>query len=149
MIRFTRTAGVVSQFTQHRLLYNQIQRPFQRGNIRQLYKLNSIVTSDEEINHKIVIKNYRDRNDQSPNIIDIDNQTGEVRQISHDHDNINVKNMKSKVKTSFNATFLPSGFPESVLPGYYKYTLLSNIGAISFTAMGFLSTQCLFVSIGA
>lgn len=72
-----------------------------------------------------------------------------MRQISQDHDNINIKNLKSKVKTSFNTTFMPNGYPESVLPGYYKFTLLSNIGAVSFTAMGFLSTQCLFVSIGA
>jgi hypothetical protein len=29
--------------------------------------------------NKIVIKNFKNRSDESPNIIDIDNETGEVR----------------------------------------------------------------------
>lgn len=84
----------------------------------------------------------------SPNIIDIDQETGQVRQISRDHNSLNLTNMKSKAATTFSGTFLPNGYPESVRKGYLAYTILGNLGAISFTAMGFLSTQCLFVSIG-
>jgi hypothetical protein len=43
--------------------------------------------------HKIVIKNFKNIKDESPNIIDIDNETGEVRQISKDHDSLNFKNV--------------------------------------------------------
>ena len=42
---------------------------------------------------KIVIKNFKNIKDESPNIIDIDNETGEVRQISKDHDSLNFKNV--------------------------------------------------------
>ena len=42
---------------------------------------------------KIVIKNFKNTKDESPNVIDIDNETGEVRQISKDHDSVNIKNV--------------------------------------------------------
>jgi hypothetical protein len=61
---------------------------------------------------------------------------------------MNYQNMKSSAMTTFSGTFLPNGYPESVRPGYLNFTALGNLGAVSFTAMGFLSTQCLFVSIG-
>jgi len=49
------------------------------GNNRKLYDDAKISTSDDEIFHKIVIKNYKNVKDEKPNVIDIDDQTGEVR----------------------------------------------------------------------
>jgi hypothetical protein len=37
-------------------------------------------------------------------------------------------------------TFLPNGYPHSVSENYIKFVSVSNVGAIMFTAMGFLST---------
>jgi hypothetical protein len=45
-------------------------------------------------------------------------------------------------------TFMPNGYPHTVRENYLKFVAVSNIGAISFTAMGFLSTQSLFVALG-
>ncbi len=36
-------------------------------------------TSDEDLINKIVIRNFKNQKDESPNIIDIDSETGEVR----------------------------------------------------------------------
>jgi len=41
---------------------------------------------------------------------------------------------------SMMSTFLPNGYPHSVTHNYTKFTVVSNIGAIAFTCMGFLST---------
>lgn len=68
-------------------------RPFIVGNNKKLYDDAKLTTSDEEIFKKIVIKNFKNIKDESPNIIDIDNETGEVRQISKDHDSLNFKNV--------------------------------------------------------
>ena len=59
------------------------------GNNRKLYDDAKISTSDDEIFHKIVIKNYKNVKDEKPNVIDIDDQTGQVRQISQGHDSVN------------------------------------------------------------
>ena len=58
-----------------------------------MYDDAKIETSDDELYKKIVIKNFKNSKDESPNVIDIDNETGEVRQISKDHDSISVKNV--------------------------------------------------------
>ena len=57
-------------------------RHFRKANNKKLYDDLNISTSDDEIQNKIVIKNFKNIKDESPNIIDIDNETGEVRQIS-------------------------------------------------------------------
>ena len=68
-------------------------RPFiSGGNNKKLYDDAKLITSDEEMLNKVVIKNFKNIKDESPNIIDIDNETGEVRQISKDHDSLNYKN---------------------------------------------------------
>ena len=67
------------------------RRSFHYGNNKQLYKDWKIGTSDDELSKKIVIKSYKNIKDESPNIIDIDNETGEVRQISKDHDAMSFK----------------------------------------------------------
>jgi hypothetical protein len=46
------------------------------------------------------------------------------------------------------ATFLPNDYPKSVGENYLKFSAVSNIGAISFSAMSFIGTQSLFVAIG-
>jgi hypothetical protein len=51
---------------------------------------------------------------------------------------------KSKLMT----TFLPNNYPNSVGDNYLKFAAVSNIGAISFSAMSFIGTQSLFVAIG-
>ena len=70
----------------------QSTRHFQKANNKKLYDELNISTSDDEIQHKIVIKNFKNVKDESPNIIDIDNETGEVRQISKDHNSRSFKN---------------------------------------------------------
>lgn len=45
-------------------------------------------------------------------------------------------------------TFMPNGYPQTVSSNYLPFTIYSNIAAVGFTAMGFLSTQSLFVSLG-
>ena len=107
-----------------------------------------MTTSDEEMAKKIVIKNYKNIKDSSPNIIDIDNETGEVRQISKDHDKMNLKNMRQQTSMKVMNTFLPNDYPNSVSSNYTKFTVASNVGAIAFTSMSFLSTQSLFVALG-
>ena len=51
-------------------------------------------STDDEIMNKLLIKNYKNQKDKSPDTIDIDSISGEVRQISKDHDSYNAKNMK-------------------------------------------------------
>ena len=63
---------------------------------------------------KIVIKNFKNRQDESPNIIDIDSESGEVRQISRNHDKRTVFSFIKDAKENMAATFLPNGYPESV-----------------------------------
>jgi hypothetical protein len=56
--------------------------------------------------------------------------------------------MRQQISLKIMNTFLPNGYPHSVAENYFKFTFVSNIGAISFTAMSFLSTQSLFVALG-
>ena len=44
---------------------------------------------------KIILKNFKNIKDESPNIIDIDTKTGTVRQISKDHDSFSLKNSRT------------------------------------------------------
>ena len=69
------------------------RRNFSYGNNRKLYNDMKVTTSEDEMMKKIVIKSFKNVKDESPNIIDIDNETGEVRQISKDHDALSFKNM--------------------------------------------------------
>jgi hypothetical protein len=118
------------------------------GNNKKLYHDAKLPTSDEEMLKKIVIKNFKNIKDESPNIIDIDNETGEVRQISKDHDSLNFKNVSQQTSMKIMSTFLPNDYPNSVTPNYKTFTIASNVGAIAFTTMSFLSTQSLFVALG-
>ena len=97
-------------------------------------------TSDDELQRKIVIRNFKTNKDESPNIIDIDNESGQVRQISTDHDSRNFKNFQASLKGKLITTFLPNGFPHSVGSDYLRFTTLGNVGAVAMTAMSFLST---------
>ena len=63
-------------------------------NNKELYDAYNINSSDDEIQRKIVIKNYKNNKDESPNIVDIDKESGKVRQISNDHNLWNFKNFK-------------------------------------------------------
>ena len=51
-------------------------------------------------------------------------------------------------RTKLRTTFLPNDYPNSVGDNYLKFAAVSNIGAISFSAMSFIGTQSLFVAIG-
>jgi len=51
-------------------------------------------------------------------------------------------------RTKLMTTFLPNDYPNSVGDNYLKFAAVSNIGAISFSAMSFIGTQSLFVAIG-
>lgn len=86
------------------------------------------------------MKSFKNIKDDKPNIIDIDSQTGKVRQISTDHDVKNFKTIYKQTMVNVMNTFLPNGYPNTVSDNYLKFVLVSNLGAISFTAMGFLST---------
>jgi hypothetical protein len=99
-----------------------------------------MVTSEEEILKKIVIKSFKNIKDESPNIIDIDNQTGEVRQISKDHNKLNIKNISQSTNMKIMSTFMPNGYPHSVSNNYKRFTIISCIGSIAFTSMSFIST---------
>lgn len=140
-----------------RSFLNQIKgyfkRPLDKKSVRafsnkELYEQANLHTSDDEMQRKIVIRNFKNIKDESPNIVDIDTDTGNVRQISTDHNEWNLKNFKQQAKTSFNATFMPSGYPNSVTENYLKFCIISNVGAVGMTAMGFLSTQALFIACG-
>ena len=89
---------------------------------------------------KIVMKSFKNIKDDKPNIIDIDCHTGKVSQISTDHDVRNFKSIKKQTFLNMMNTFMPNGYPYTVAENYLKFVAVSNIGAISFTAMGFLST---------
>ena len=82
------------------MLFQMLQstRHFRKANNKKLYDDLKISTSDDEIQNKIVIKNFKNVKDESPNIIDIDHETGEVRQISKDHDSLNYKNLSQQTK---------------------------------------------------
>lgn len=105
-----------------------------------MYDDAKVSTSDDELYKKIVIKNYANLKDEKPNVIDIDNETGKVRQISHGHDSIDFKSVLLKGKYTFNSTFLPNGYPESVTDNYLRFTWISCIGSMTFMTMGFLTT---------
>jgi hypothetical protein len=75
------------------LLFAQARSFIAGGDNKKLYDDAKLITSDEEMFKKIVIKSFKNIKDESPNIIDIDNETGEVRQISEDHDSLNYKNI--------------------------------------------------------
>ena len=98
---------------------------------------------------KIVIKSFKNMKDESPNIIDIDAETGKVRQISNDHDSVNFKNVSQKALNNFITTFLPNGFPNTVGDQYLKFTALVALEITAFTTMTFISTQSLLVALGA
>lgn len=97
---------------------------------------------------KIVLKNYKNIKDEFPNVIDINSRTGEVSQISKDHDKMTISQFRQQTKMKAMNTFLPNGYPHTVSSNYFKFCVVSNIGAVSFTIMGFLSTQSLFVALG-
>lgn len=59
-----------------------------------MYDDANLSTSDDEIQNKFVIKNFQNAKDESPNVIDIDKETGDVRQISKDHNSRSFKNFK-------------------------------------------------------
>lgn len=124
------------------------KRHFRSANNRQIYKTNKISTSDDELQRKLVIRNFKNTKDKAPNIIDIDTESGEVRQISSDHDSYSFKNLKAMTRGKLITTFLPNGYPKSVGEDYLRFTTISNVGAMAFTAMSFLSTQALFVALG-
>ena len=88
---------------------------------------------------KIVIKNFKNKQDESPNIIDIDNETGEVRQISRNHDARTLKTFITDARQNILNTFLPNGYPESVSKQYMTFTLASNVGGVAFIIMNLLS----------
>lgn len=94
------------------------------------------------------MRNFKNIKDDKPNIIDIDRSTGNVRQISTDHDIKNFQSFKNNALLNVMNTFMPNGYPNSVAKDYMKFVCVSNVGAIAFTAMGFLSTQSLFVALG-
>ena len=76
------------------LMYTIPIRYFKNADNKKLYNEAKISTSDDELYKKIVIKNFKTEvGDDSPNIIDIDIETGQVRQISKDHDSFNLKNL--------------------------------------------------------
>lgn len=118
-------------------------------NNRQLYDDANLPTSDDDLKKKIVIRSFKNIKDESPNVIDIDNETGEVRQISKDHDDWNFKNVSQQASLKVITTFLPNGYPETVGDQYMKFTVVANLGAMAFTTMSFLSTQSLFVALGS
>jgi len=72
------------------------KRYYSYGNNKKLYDEARLATSDDDLMKKIVIKNFKNIKDESPNVIDIDNETGEVRQISKDHDRLNFKNFSQQ-----------------------------------------------------
>ena len=98
---------------------------------------------------KIIIKNFRNEKDEFPNTIDIDNVSGEVRQISRNHDKVTTRQILADSSHKMVQTFLPNGYPRSVHPNYKQFTIHANLGATAWTTMSFLSTQSLFVALGS
>lgn len=98
------------------VLWNKGFRQFKTGDNRKYYDAVNMGTSDDELQRKIVIRNFKNAKDESPNIIDIDTESGEVRQVSTDHDRLSYKNLKNEARTKMITTFLPNGFPETVHP---------------------------------
>ena len=105
-----------------------------------MHRRGASFSSKVSTDRKIVLKSYKNIKDEYPNIIDINSKTGEVSQISTDHDKLSLSQFHQDSKMKAMNTFLPNGYPHTVTPNYLKFSLVSNIGAISFTTMGFLST---------
>ena len=87
-----------------------------------------------------MIKSYKNAEDDNPNIIDIDSASGNVKQISTTHDQNSLRSIHRNIGGNLKQTFLPNGYPHSVRENYMRFAVFSNIGAVSFTAMSFIST---------
>ena len=95
---------------------------------------------------KIVIHSFPSDKDPSPHTVEIDRELKKVSVITKH--NYSFQQFKKNIHIGFHETFLPAGYPNSVGEGYLKFTVYSNLSAISITIMSFLSAQSLFVSIG-
>ena len=96
---------------------------------------------------KIVINSFPYDKDPHPTIIQISKDTGKIECITK-IDSRSFKNIKSNISNGVFETFLPAGYPQSVGEGYLKFSIYSNLSALTITAMSFLSAQSLFVAIG-
>jgi hypothetical protein len=56
--------------------------------------------------------------------------------------------MKTQAIEGVQRTYLPTDYPDSVTKEYMPFTMYSQFATIAYTAMGFLSTQSLFVALG-
>jgi len=79
--------------------------------------------------------------------IQIDGKHKQVTQLTQNNPR-SLREYKERAKDSLIATYLPVDYPDSVTPNYLPFATMSALGAISFTAMHFLSTQSLFVALG-
>jgi hypothetical protein len=77
--------------------------------------------------------------DGHPSTIEIEKNSGNIHLVTK-HDRISYKQMKQNIHNSLFETFLPSGYPNSVADGYLRFSIYSNLSALSITAMSFLST---------
>lgn len=80
--------------------------------------------------------------------MEIDRQTGNIRELVKEDDRMSLKKIWERTKETTIQTFLPAGYPHTVSKEYYDYSIYGNMGTISMTIMMFLSTQALFVALG-
>lgn len=86
-----------------------------------------------------MIHTYAHEKDEVPKTLEIDKETGEARSILMKESKISFKQMNRNIYHGFFETFLPSGYPNTVAPGYLKFTIYSNLSALTITTMSFLS----------
>lgn len=60
-----------------------------------------------------------------------------------------IKLSQKEIEQRFAYYFLPNDYPQSVNPGYLKFSMLISLSAVSITLMSFISTQALFVALGS
>jgi hypothetical protein len=102
---------------------------------------------EEKKRYKVIIHTFPNEKDMSPNTIEIDKETSNVKLISR-HDKLSLSLIRNKTYIALFETFLPAGYPNSVAEGYLKFSIYNNLSALCITTMSFLSAQSLFVAIG-
>lgn len=87
-----------------------------------------------------MLHNFKNTKSKEPQTIQIEplehNRVSWVTEVKRR----SVNDLYADGKEKLAATFLPADYPESVSKEYLPFTIMSNVSAVSITAMSFLST---------
>jgi hypothetical protein len=108
-------------------------------------KTDNVATTVDPIN-TFSILNFKKADEQDHSRLVIDNENN-IKE--HNPLKIHFALSRKELEQTFSYYFLPNGYPNSVAPGYAKFTILFTVSMFCITLMSFISTQALFVALGS